>query len=117
MRITVSLCLPLAFQLTLAAQLIPSGQPIPVGPNTPVVFLNGYQIDCSGSSFSGTFGSADSVLQANQLVTLFFDNCSVPNKPSIEALAAAFGQFLSGPNTLMERLFCKSTWWPTAWAA
>jgi uncharacterized protein (TIGR03437 family) len=96
MQVTLSLCLPFAFSLTLAAQLIPPGQPVPVGPNTPVVFVNGYQIDCSGSSFSGTFGNADSVLAANQIVTLFFDNCSVPNKPSIELLGAAFGQFLSG---------------------
>jgi uncharacterized protein (TIGR03437 family) len=81
---------------TLGAQLVPAGQPIPLGPNTPVVFLNGYQIGCSGSSFSGTFGNADQVLQASQLVTLFFDNCTVPNQPSIEALGIAFGKYLAG---------------------
>src|SRR5579863_1586194 len=92
MRLAVFLALPFA----LGAQLIPAGQPVPKGPNIPVVFLNGYQIDCGGSNFSGTFGNADAVLQANQIVTLFFDNCSVPGKPSIEALGAAFGQFLAG---------------------
>jgi uncharacterized protein (TIGR03437 family) len=92
MSFTVFLALPFA----LGAQLIPTGQPIPKGANLPVVFLNGYQIDCGGSNFSGTFGNADAVLQASQIVTLFFDNCSVPNKPSIELLGAAFGQFLAG---------------------
>ena len=85
-----------AFPFALGAQLIPAGQPVPVGPNTPVVFVNGYQIVCSSSSFSGTFGNADSVLQANQIVSLFFDNCSVPGKASIEALGIAFAQFLAG---------------------
>ena len=91
MRLALLFALPFA----LGAQLIPAGQPVPLGPNAPVVFLNGYEIDCSGSNFSGTFGNADAVLQANQIVTLFFDNCTVPNKPSIEALGVAFGQFLA----------------------
>ena len=90
------LALFFAFPFALGAQLIPAGQPVPLGPNTPVVFVNGYQIVCLSSSFSGTFGNAGSVLQANQIVTLFFDNCSVPGKPSIEALGIAFGQFLAG---------------------
>ena len=60
------------------------------------MFLNGYQLSCGGSSFSGTFGTADTVLQANQIVSLFFDNCTVPNKPSIETLGMAFGTFLAG---------------------
>jgi uncharacterized protein (TIGR03437 family) len=85
----------LALPFTLGAQLIPAGQPVPKGPNTPVVFLNGYQIDCGGSNFAGTFGNADTVLQASQIVTLFFDNCSLSDKPSIEALGIAFGQFLA----------------------
>src|ERR1019366_5371203 len=90
------LALLVSFPLTMGAQLIPAGQAVPLGPNTPVIFVNGYQIACSGSSFSGTFGQADSVLAANQIVTLFFDVCSVPDKPSIEALGTAFGQFLAG---------------------
>ena len=90
-----AICLALALPIALSAQLIPVGQPIPTGPHPPVVFLNGYQLDCSSSSFSGTFGTADTVLQASQIVTLFFDNCSVPNKPAIEALGTAFGQFLA----------------------
>jgi uncharacterized protein (TIGR03437 family) len=85
----------MAFPLALGAQLIPAGQPVPKGPNPPVVFLNGYQIDCSGSSFAGSFGNADTVLEASQIVTLFFDNCTVPNTPSLETLGAAFGQFLA----------------------
>jgi hypothetical protein len=78
------LALLMAFPLALGAQLIPAGQPVPKGPNPPVVFLNGYQIDCSGSSFAGSFGNADTVLEASQIVTLFFDNCTVPNTPSLE---------------------------------
>jgi uncharacterized protein (TIGR03437 family) len=80
----------------LPAQLIPTGQPIPKGANLPVVFVNGYQLGCPNgpASFSGTFGNADKVLQANQIVSVFFDICTVPNNPSIEALGAALGQFL-----------------------
>lgn len=80
------------------AQLIPAGQPIPAGPNPPVVFLNGYELGCPGgsSSFSSTFGNADQVLQANQFVSVFFDNCTVSGGPSIETLGASFGQFLAG---------------------
>src|SRR5436309_112367 len=76
------------------AQLIPQGQPIPRGPNPPVIFLNGYQIACAGAPFSGTFGNADTVLQAVQRASVFFDNCTIPNRPAIEKLGAAFGQFL-----------------------
>jgi uncharacterized protein (TIGR03437 family) len=62
----------------------------------PVVFLNGYQFGCTGSSdFHSNFGNADQVLQAANLVTVYFDNCSVPNNPSIEALGTGFGQFLA----------------------
>jgi len=89
------LLVPFALPFALSAQLIPAGQPVPLGPNPPVVFLNGYQLDCSSSSFSGTFGSADTVLQASQIVTLFFDNCTLPNSPSIETLGVSFGQFLA----------------------
>lgn len=90
----------LAVPCFLGAQLIPSGSPIPKGANPPVVFLNGYQTSCSSSSFSGTFGNADQVLQAAQLTSVFFDNCSIAgttsSRPTIEALGAAFGTFLRG---------------------
>jgi uncharacterized protein (TIGR03437 family) len=66
------------------------------GSNPPVVFLNGYQESCSGSSFAGTFGIADQVLATNGISSTFFDNCSVSGKPPIEDLAAAFGTFLAG---------------------
>jgi uncharacterized protein (TIGR03437 family) len=79
----------------LTAQLIPTGQPVPKTANPPVVFLNGYQANCAGVDFAGTFGAADKLLQNNGLVSLFFDNCSVAGKPTIEALGAAFGQYLA----------------------
>jgi uncharacterized protein (TIGR03437 family) len=92
MRLAILLALP----CILSAQLIPAGQPIPKGPNPPAVFLNGYLRSCTGSDFAGTFGGADKVLQASQIVTVLFDNCSIANRPSIEALGVAFGQFLAG---------------------
>lgn len=82
----------------LSAQLVLSG-PVPKGPNPPVVFLNGYQTGCSGTDFVSNFGAADKLLQANSIVTLYFDNCSVgsvSNRPTIEALGLAFGKFLAG---------------------
>src|SRR5271165_6960753 len=66
------------------------------GNNPPVVFLNGYQESCGGSSLAGTFGIADQVLAANGISSTFFDNCSVSGKPPIENLAAAFSTFLAG---------------------
>jgi uncharacterized protein (TIGR03437 family) len=90
------LILILALPALLGAQLIPAGQPVPRGPNPPVVFLNGYQTICTGTTFASTFGAADQLLQANSIVSLFFDNCTVPNKPSLETLGAAFGTFLAG---------------------
>ncbi len=84
----------------LAAQLITNTQAIPKGPNPPVVFINGYQSSCAGTDFAGTFNSADKVLQASGIVSLFFNNCSVGGvaalRPSIEAEGVAFGQFLAG---------------------
>jgi uncharacterized protein (TIGR03437 family) len=79
----------------LSAQLIAPGQPIPHTANPPVVFLNGYQEDCSGSSFASTFGIADQVLQSNGEASLFFDNCTVPGQPSIETLGTAFAGYLA----------------------
>jgi uncharacterized protein (TIGR03437 family) len=88
----------LALPCLLGAQLVPNGSPIPKGSNPPVIFLNGYQSPCAGSSFSGTFGNADKVLAASQIASVFFDNCSVSSSgtPTIEALGIAFGKFLSG---------------------
>ena len=88
----------LALPCLLSAQLVLSG-PVPKGPNPPVVFLNGYQIGCSGTDFASNFGAADKLLQASSIVTLYFDNCSVgsvSNRPDIEALGVAFGKFLAG---------------------
>ena len=77
------------------AQLIAPDQPVPRTAKLPVVFVNGYQTDCSNSSFASTFGVADQVLRDNGQVSVFFDNCSVPGKPSLEKLGAAFGAFLA----------------------
>ena len=96
MRLALFLALP----CLLGAQLIPSGSLIPKGPNLPVIFLNGYQASCAGSSFSSTFGNADQVLQAEHITSVFFDNCTVTSptsgRPAIEALGAAFETFLRG---------------------
>lgn len=90
----------LAVPLVCHAQLVPVGTPIPKGPNPPVVFLDGYQFGCVGgpTSFAGTFGIADQILQSANIASVFFDNCTVPNspEPSIEALGIAFGKFLAG---------------------
>src|SRR5262249_49909097 len=84
----------------LSAQLIPARQAIPKGPNPPAVFINGYQISCSGSDFASNFGAADQVLQAVSIVSVYFDNCSAGGtgsmRPTIEAEGAAFGRFLAG---------------------
>jgi uncharacterized protein (TIGR03437 family) len=90
MRLAILLFLPLIS----SAQLV-TPTAIPNG-TIPVVFLNGYQFGCTGNTgFSANFGNADKVLQASNLVTVFFDNCSVGAGPSIEALGAGFGKFLA----------------------
>jgi len=95
---SMRLCILLLLPWLLSAQLIPSGSPIPKGAHPPVVFISGYQISCPSGGFSGTFGNADKVLEANQIASVFFDNCTVasstPGRPTIEALGAAFGSFL-----------------------
>jgi uncharacterized protein (TIGR03437 family) len=83
------------FATGLYAQLIPANSPLPKGPNPPVVFLNGYQQDCTGSSFAVTFGTFDQVLQRNNRASTFFDSCSIPNKPPIEDLGNSFAAFLN----------------------
>ncbi len=92
------LCILLFLPGLLGAQLVPSGSPVPKGANPPVVFINGYQLSCPSGGFSDTFGSADKVLAASQIASVFFDNCAVTSstssRPTIEALGAAFGTFL-----------------------
>jgi uncharacterized protein (TIGR03437 family) len=77
------------------AQLIPAGQAVPRTDKPPVIFLNGYELDCGNASFKKAFGIADQVLQANGQVSLFFNYCTVPGQPTIEDMGAAFGVFLS----------------------
>jgi uncharacterized protein (TIGR03437 family) len=86
---------PALFPANAWAQLIPGGTAIPVTTLPPVAFINGYQDSCP-STFSGTFGIADQVLQNNGEVSLFFSTCSLPPTASIEDLATAFGTFLAG---------------------
>jgi uncharacterized protein (TIGR03437 family) len=86
----------LVLALAAKAQLIPAGSPVPRTTLPPVVFINGYQFEGCPSSFDGTFGVADQVLQSNGEVSLFFSTCSLPSTASIEDLGAAFATFLSG---------------------
>jgi uncharacterized protein (TIGR03437 family) len=79
----------------LAAQFVPNPQAIPRTGNPPVVFINGFQLDCSGASFQGDFGIADQVLEANGRASLFFNICTVPNANTIELLGNAFGTYIS----------------------
>ena len=86
----------LLLALAAQAQLIPAGTPVPVTTLPPVVFINGYQFEGCPSTFAGTFGIADQVLQSNGEVSLFFSTCSLSSTATIEDLAAAFGTFLAG---------------------
>jgi uncharacterized protein (TIGR03437 family) len=94
------LCFLLLVPGLLSAQLFPPASPIPKGAHLPVVFINGYQLSCPSGGFSDTFGNADKVLEASQIVSVFFDNCTVAgttsSRPSIEVLGTAFGDFLAG---------------------
>jgi uncharacterized protein (TIGR03437 family) len=82
---------------SLWGQLIPSGQPIPPSPNPPVIFLNGFELNCGGASFGGTFGIADQILQNAGRASVFFNYCTTSAaNSSIEDLGAAFGAFLDG---------------------
>lgn len=86
--------LALFFPALAAAQLVgPTAIPNGV---IPVVFVNGYQLGCTGNSgFQTNFDNADTVLQASGLVTVYFDNCTISGNPPIEALGAGFGKFLA----------------------
>jgi uncharacterized protein (TIGR03437 family) len=77
------------------AQLIQPGTAVPRTSKPPVLFINGFELVCSGVSFSGTFGSADQVLQANGEASVFFDICSVPGSPTIEDLGTSLGSLLT----------------------
>lgn len=84
------------FALSASAQLIPSGTPVPITTLPPVVFINGFQFEGCPSTFAGTFGIADQVLQSNGEASLFFSTCSLPSSATIEDLAGAFATFLAG---------------------
>jgi uncharacterized protein (TIGR03437 family) len=92
----VGLLVGLLLALAAEAQLIPSGTRVPVTTLPPVVFINGFQFEGCPSTFAGTFGIADQVLQSNGQVSLFFSTCSLPSSASIEDLAGAFAKFLAG---------------------
>jgi uncharacterized protein (TIGR03437 family) len=89
------------FAAVSSAQFVTATAAVPRTSKLPVVFLNGYQAECpqitgDQNSFRSTFGTADEILQKNGQATLFFDNCSVPNKPAIETLGNSFREFLEG---------------------
>jgi uncharacterized protein (TIGR03437 family) len=77
------------------AQLVTKLDAIPKTGKPPVVFVHGYQNDCSTSSFSGTFGIADQLMQRDGRVSVFFDNCVVPGHPPIEDLGNELRSFLA----------------------
>ena len=81
---------------SVSGQFVGNPQAIPRTGHPPVVFLNGFEVDCGSASFQKAFGIADQVLQANGRASLFFNNCSISGRPSIEKLGAAFGSFLAG---------------------
>lgn len=89
--LTATLLLTCAAQ----AQLVSNPSAVPRTGRTPVVFLNGFETNCPGASFAHAFGTADQVLQANGIASVFFNNCAIPGAPSIEKLGAAFGTFLA----------------------
>ena len=77
-----------------SGQLVSNVEAIPRTGRPPVVFLNGYQSSCVGSNFRSTFDRADQILQQDQRVSLFFDNCAFPGHPPIETLGNELGKFL-----------------------
>jgi uncharacterized protein (TIGR03437 family) len=80
---------------TASAQLVTNVGAIPRTGKPPVVFVNGYQNSCSGTTFQGTFGSADQVLQGDARASVFFDSCKYgDNHPPIEDLGNKLGEFL-----------------------
>ncbi|HEY7335462.1 MAG TPA: hypothetical protein VH639_11310 [Bryobacteraceae bacterium] len=67
----------------------------------PVVLMNGFQLSCPANpdstlaSAAGTFGQLASLLQADGLSVVFFNNCVYGAGASIESLAAQLGIYLS----------------------
>jgi uncharacterized protein (TIGR03437 family) len=95
-RIVAGLFWVLLLASAAQAQLIPSGTPLPSTTLPPVVFINGYQFEGCPTTFAGTFGIADQVLQSNGEASVFFNTCSLPSSATIEDLAGAFATFLAG---------------------
>ncbi|MDZ4797776.1 MAG: hypothetical protein SGI92_06420 [Bryobacteraceae bacterium] len=77
------------------AQLVTNTAQIPDTGKPPVIFINGYQGGCTESSFAGTFGIGDQLLQRDGRASVFFNNCSVPGNPAIEELGNGFRDFLN----------------------
>ena len=85
----------LVFTAVLHGQLIPVGSALPRTAKPPVIFLNGYQSNCNANQFADNFGKFDQLLQATGRVSLFFDNCLYPTKPSIAELGNNLGPFIA----------------------
>ena len=86
----------IVFTGVLPGQLIPVGLTIPPTAMPPVVFVNGYQSTCTANQFADNFGKFDQLLQATGRVSVFFDNCLYPTKPSIAELGNNLGRFIAG---------------------
>jgi uncharacterized protein (TIGR03437 family) len=95
LRLVTCLLTGLLAAIAARAQLIPSGTPVPSTTLPPVVFINGYQFEGCPTTFAGTFGIADQVLENNGEVSLFFNTCSLPSTSTIEDLAGAFASFMA----------------------
>jgi uncharacterized protein (TIGR03437 family) len=91
----VALAATLILPALLPGQLVTNLQAIPRTGNPPVIFLNGFSLDCGSATFVRDFGIADQVLQANGRVSIWFNNCTVPGNPSIEVIGNAFAKFLA----------------------
>jgi uncharacterized protein (TIGR03437 family) len=63
---------------------------------TPVVLVNGYQLNCSNSGEAANFDNLRGVLQYDSpgLPVSYFNNCDYGN-PTIDQLGRDFGQFLA----------------------
>lgn len=96
LTLLASVLLPILSPVCASAQLVSNPQAIPKTGNPPVIFLNGFETDCSSVTFQKEFGVADQILQTNGRVSLFFNDCNVANASTIEALARAFGAWLGG---------------------
>lgn len=71
----------------------------------PVVLVDGYHLTCSSSNLSSTatFADLEAKLKAQGTTVVFFSTCSIPGKPPIEELAAAFGARIAAlPNSQVD---------------